>query len=280
MTPRLCVFDLDETLLNREKKITPENERAVLALQQQGVLATIATGRSHLQIREYIDRLQIKIPVITCNGGVMSMPGTEEILHVSYLMPARARKIAAFCEAERLDYLMYTATHICYTAGSRRIEGYLRYNEALRADPARSRDFLVPVRCMDDADDSDFSTAIKLLVLGDAARLSEIAARFNRDHALTIVSSGEGLIDIMAQATTKGDAVAALAKREGISLQEVAVFGDSPNDISMFEVAGVRVAMGNAVPEVRALATYVTKTNEESGVAAALAHLFSADHSA
>ena len=127
MTPRLCVFDLDETLLNRGKKITPENERAVLALQQQGVLATIATGRSHLQIREYIDRLQIKIPVITCNGGVMSMPGTEEILHVSYLMPARAREIAAFCEAERLDYLMYTAAHICYTAGSRRIEGYLRF---------------------------------------------------------------------------------------------------------------------------------------------------------
>lgn len=274
MRPLLCVCDLDDTLLNSEKKIPSANEKAILELQRRKIPVTIATGRSHLQIREYIDRLEVQVPVITCNGGVMSMPKTEEMLHVSYMDVARAKKITAFCEENRLDYLMYTARHICYTEGSQRITGYFRYNEALLSDPARSQAFAVPLQSMNDVGDADYSEAIKILVLGNSAMLADIAVRFNADQALTIVSSGAGLIDIMAASTTKGDAVRALARRLSIPMERVAVFGDSPNDVSMFEAAGIRVAMGNAVDAVRRLATCVTKTNNESGVAHALSLLF------
>lgn len=270
--PLLCVCDLDETLLNSDKRISEENIRAIRSAQKNGVIVTIATGRSHLQIREFIDTLGIKIPVITCNGGVVSTPGEEKILKASYINPARAKEICAYCEKNRLDYLMYTARNICYTKESVRILGYVKYNAELISKGGNLA-FSVPLKCMDDVTKDDFSEAIKILVLGDTARLSEIRDKFNADNALTIVSSGKGLVDIMTDATTKGNAVEMVAERLNIPLSSVAVFGDSPNDISMFETAGIRIAVENAVDEVKALATHITKSNNESGVAYALQNI-------
>jgi len=267
--PLLCVCDLDDTLLGRDKRISRRNRERILKLQKTGIPFTIATGRSHLQIREFISQLEIKIPVITCNGGVVSTPGDEEILSVSYIKPQIATAICAFCEEKGLDYLMYTAKDICYTKDSQRILGYVKYNANLQ-----NKKFSVPLKCMDDTNDEDFQRAIKILVLGDCDMLDYIGNKFNKDGELTIVSSGKGLIDIMTKSTSKGDAVCYLAKTLNIDIKDVAVFGDSPNDVSMFEVAGISVAVDNAVGEVKALATHKTAANYEDGVALALDDLF------
>ena len=267
--PLLCVCDLDDTLLGTDKRISDRNRERVLKLQSSGIPFTIATGRSHLQIREFISQLEIKIPVITCNGGVTSTPGDEKLLSVSYINPQIAKAICAFCEGKGLDYLMYTAKDICYTKNSRRILGYVKYNSNLESEK-----FAVPLKCMDDVNDADFEIAIKILVLGDYDMLNYIKSEFNKEGKLTIVSSGKGLVDIMTKSTSKGDAVKNLAESLGIDIKSVAVFGDSPNDISMFEVAGVSVAVSNAVDEIKALATRKTAANYEDGVAEALDELF------
>lgn len=267
--PLLCVCDLDDTLLGSDKRISDRNRERVLKLQRSGTPFTIATGRSHLQIREFIYDLEIKIPVITCNGGVTSTPGDEKLLSVSYINPQIAKAICAFCEEKGLDYLMYTAKDICYTKDSRRILNYVKYNATLE-----NKKFEVPLKCMDDADDHDFQIAIKILVLGDYDMLDYIKKEFNKEDKLTIVSSGKGLVDIMTKSTSKGDAVKNLADSLGIDIKDVAVFGDSPNDISMFEIAGISVAVENAVDEVKELATHKTAANYEDGVAQALDTLF------
>ncbi len=270
--PLLCVCDLDETLLNTDKKISDNNCEAIRRVLKNGVHFTIATGRSHLQIREFVATLGIKIPIITCNGGVISTPGDEKILKASYINPTRAKDICSYCEDAGLDYLMYTARNICYTKNSERILGYVRYNAELMAS-GKNLEYSVPLKCMDDVTDEDYNEAIKILALGNTARLSEIARIFNEDNALTIVSSGKGLIDIMTDSTTKGRAIEIIAEDLGISLDSVAVFGDSPNDVSMFETAGIKIAVENAVDEVKALATHITKSNNENGVAYALENI-------
>lgn len=269
MEPLLYVCDLDDTLLGKDKRISKVNLDAVLKIQRSGVPFTIATGRSHLQIREYISQLEIEIPVITCNGGVTSTPKKENLLSVAYVEPEIAKKITAFCEGNKLDYLMYTARNICYTKESVRIIGYFKYNENLK-----NPEFTVPLKCMDEVTDADYNEAIKILVLGDYEMLDYIKREFNKEGKLTIVSSGKGLVDIMAKATSKGDAVEKLARSLDIPLDRVVVFGDSPNDVSMFEAAGTSVAVGNAVDEVKAIATHTTLPNYEDGVAAALKELF------
>jgi hypothetical protein len=72
---------------------------------------------------------------------------------------------------------------------------------------------------------------------------------------------------------TKGEALKQLASHYSIDLRDTVVFGDSHNDLSMFEVAGYRVAMDNAEPELKAICDMVTSSHEEDGVAAGLERL-------
>ncbi len=84
------------------------------------------------------------------------------------------------------------------------------------------------------------------------------------------VQSAERYIDIMLPEVSKGNAVRRLAKLYGCDLSEVMCLGDSENDISMLEVAGISVAMGDAADPVKAAADYVTAPVGENGFAQAL----------
>ena len=84
-------------------------------------------------------------------------------------------------------------------------------------------------------------------------------------------------LEINAVGAAKGEALLRLAARLGIRPEQTMGFGDGENDISLIQKAGIGVAMGNAVESLKAEAAYVTVTNEEDGVAAALEHLLQID---
>ena len=77
-------------------------------------------------------------------------------------------------------------------------------------------------------------------------------------------------IEVNAARANKGDALKALCAMLGVDVAHSMAFGDGSNDLTMLRAAGIGVAMGNAAPEVQAAADYVTRTNEEGGVSAAL----------
>ncbi|MGL5244586.1 MAG: HAD-IIB family hydrolase, partial [Sarcina sp.] len=87
---------------------------------------------------------------------------------------------------------------------------------------------------------------------------------------LEVVSSSLNNFEIMAEGTSKGKAVKALAERLGVKREEIMCIGDSENDLSMIEYAGVGIAMGNALDMLKEKATFVTKSNNEHGVARAI----------
>ena len=92
-----------------------------------------------------------------------------------------------------------------------------------------------------------------------------IKARLDDDFYLTVARDGLG--QIMHKDATKSKAVAALAKHWGIDRCEIIAFGDDLNDIDMLSYAGVGVAMGNALDEVKAVANHICDTNENDGIA-------------
>ena len=87
---------------------------------------------------------------------------------------------------------------------------------------------------------------------------------------LEITSSWADNYELMPQGVSKGRAVKELAEKMGIGPDQVMTVGDFDNDLSMIEYAGYGTAMGNATPKVKAAAKYVTLTNDEDGVAAAI----------
>jgi hydroxymethylpyrimidine pyrophosphatase-like HAD family hydrolase len=77
-------------------------------------------------------------------------------------------------------------------------------------------------------------------------------------------------LEFLHPEASKGNAVMDLAARLGIAREEVMCIGDNGNDLSMIEAAGCGVAMGNAIPEIKAAADIITSTNNENGVAEAI----------
>ncbi|MCU1587309.1 MAG: yigL, partial [Frankiales bacterium] len=93
--------------------------------------------------------------------------------------------------------------------------------------------------------------------------------------AVTVThSSTDGLLEISAQGISKATGLALVAERQGVSAEEVVAFGDMPNDLPMLEWAGLGIAVANAHPWVLAAADEVTASNDDDGVAEALARWF------
>jgi len=84
------------------------------------------------------------------------------------------------------------------------------------------------------------------------------------------VSSAKGLLDIMAADISKGNALKTLSEKLKVDLDDVIVFGDNYNDMDMFKCAGMPIAMGNSVEDIKLQAKYITKSNNEAGIAFAI----------
>jgi len=110
-------------------------------------------------------------------------------------------------------------------------------------------------------------------ILKDIERKDCIAKRFSKITELAVVSSSKELLNIMSSGVSKGNAIKELAEKSNIDLKQIIAFGDNYNDLEMFNTVGFTVAMGNAVEELKAISSFVTLSNDESGVAYALENI-------
>jgi len=258
------VFDLDGTLLNSAKELTDEVRQAISMLTANDKQVFIATGRHALIASKYIYDLDLNTPLIACNGALIMDIRNEQILHMKLIKPDIALKVVSYCRQNQLDFLVYVPKAIYYSENSKRVNVIIKYNnsveEKLRA-PLYSAESL-------DVLNEDI---IKILIRTDDDNLiKKLNEDVNKDGSLTIVQSEENLFDIMASGVSKGAGLSILAKHFGIDLERTVVFGDNYNDISMFELAGMSIAMGNAEEELKRIADYITLSNDESGVSRAI----------
>lgn len=265
---KLVVCDLDGTLLNSADEISQENKKAVNILKDAGVEFAIATGRHDLIAAKYIYDLDIKTPLIACNGALIKDVRQKRVLYEKLIPSDTAARVINYCETNYFDYLVYTPDAIYYSENSQRINTVKEYNksvkEELQAKTYKIRDL-----------DISRNEIIKILIANQEEKIIEkLDNDINHDNSLTIVSSGKGLIDIMRSGASKGNALLILCDKLGILPKETVVFGDSHNDISMFEVAGLAIAPENAEEEVKKAADYVTLSNNMSGVARAIMNIF------
>ncbi|MBR5543722.1 MAG: HAD family phosphatase [Oscillospiraceae bacterium] len=262
------VFDLDGTLLNSENKISDIDKETLREISKLGIKVVIATGRSDLQIKEYVHSLGISAPIITCNGGQIKNLVSGEIIYRKLLRSCDVKDIIDYAIQQGIDYLFYTPDYVYHSSQSERIKLFMNYNKTA---PEK---FRVPIRPACDYPEKEaYENVLKVLIIGNEATIPLLENKFNKDNTLTIVSSGQNLIDIMPENTTKGNAVSELAKYLNIPISEVVAFGDSPNDEAMLCAAGFSVAMGNATDSIKNICDYVTKSNDDFGITYAVNHI-------
>lgn len=264
MAIKLVTIDIDGTLLNSERKVTPEVKEAIKKASEQGVNIVLATGRPTIGVMPLIKELGLDNDhgfIITYNGGMIQNAGTQEIL-IQHPLPFEdyldvellARKLGVHFHVQD-DKRMYTA--------NRDISEYTIHEAFLTGIPVCYRavsemtpDMKIIKSMMVDHED----------ILDEA--IDNVPETFKEKFAM--VKSAPFYYEILNKQATKGEATKELAELLKINPEEVMAIGDNENDLSMIEVAAIGVAMGNAVPVVKEAADKITKTNDEHGVAHAI----------
>jgi Cof subfamily protein (haloacid dehalogenase superfamily) len=271
----LVVFDLDGTLTNDDDKIGDETKSLVKKLSELGVKFTIATGRLLSAVTHHADALGIKIPLITLDGSLIQRyPGGESVFesHLAEKHVLRALKLAdkfllkvALCH----DYAIF------YTEENAMIPLFLDKFGA-RYEQVNSYD-------------SYLSETLEIIVCGDyQANVKHVASQMTFPWTFGVRSSyyksksaeGNYYLEIRKMGCSKGEALKKLLKHQRIKMKHTAVIGDWYNDKSLFETEALKIAIANAVPEIKKMADFVTqKTNNEEGVAEFLKMLYQAKKS-
>lgn len=269
---KLYITDLDGTLLDRDGRLSKNTVGILKALIEDGALVTVATGRSLVSLKEIMGECLPKLPVIIHNGARIGDPLTGEYLYNNamhkgvldeVLASAFANHFSPFLNAfqDQTDYFCYTLPANGHT------EDYIRYRGTIMPEGTmRPFKFRTDLVAMD---------VINLNIIDDRARLEAFQEHIREScspwvdvHITTEPSLPDiGWLTVGDSRSHKAEAIRALA---GLIMDEpvhITVFGDQLNDIHMFEVADRAVAVGNACPELMALAQEIIEPHWEDSVA-------------
>jgi Cof subfamily protein (haloacid dehalogenase superfamily) len=261
---KMVVFDLDGTLLDEGRFISLRNQNAVRSLRDAGIEYTLASGRTELQMRIFAEQLDVRLPIIACNGAVIYDHRKDRDVFRKQMSQQLIDETLEYLFSQGNDFLCYTADCIYYPDYGRKIEVMRLYNQ--KAQERGSR--LIKLEILDRQKLHTLTSGmVKILAIQDgcqdAQALMDIASR----HEATVVASMADAIDIMAPDVSKGLGMAKLAQILGIDLETVVAFGDHDNDASMLAMAGIGIAMGHATDAALAAADMVAPPCENAGVA-------------
>lgn len=255
----LVVSDVDGTLVTPDKQLTDAARRAVQRLQAANIGFTLTSSRPPLGMRMLLMPLDIKLPIGPFNGSTIVDPQLN-ILVQHVIPPDAARRSLEISADFAVDVWLFTADRWLIL----KRDGDYVDHESRTVDMA-------PV--VVESFDPFLGEACKIVgVSADPERLQrcEAAMQAALGDSASAVRSQKYYLDVTPPGQDKGVFVATMAQRLGIPTHQIATIGDMQNDVPMFKVSGVSVAMGNSTPEVQAQATHVTGTNQEDGFARAI----------
>jgi hypothetical protein len=252
----LIALDLDGTLLAPDETISPRNRAAVKAALAAGIRVVLVTGRGVDVPIRVSKELALNLPVICCHGALTKDFGADRVLESIPVPLQYAKPMIEFAERERLTVAVYVDEAFY------RLEGSEIVMEDMRGPGWYETASLIDVLTV-------APTFMRFLGEESVRRMlrefGDLPLSFRHESWFDFVECA-----VLNRDASKKNALARLAADFGIPAERVLAIGDSRNDVPMLRWAGIGVAMGNALPEVREAVRYVTARNDQDGVAAAI----------
>ena len=257
MRYRLLATDVDDTLLPHAGGISDRVRMAISRARADGILVTLASGRTFGDTLKYAHELGIDLPLISHQGALVKHPLSGEILHEDLLPIEIMREVILFCRERDLHLNVYIDDETFMEKTGEEFELY----------SALSRKTQRPV-----PDLLDVLTRMptKFIIVSTSAEINDATLPLVRTHfagRLSVLRSHPVLIEGVMSTVSKGRALAVLADYLGVRQMETAAIGDNENDMEMLAWAGLGMAMGNAASEVQAVADCVLPPISEDGAA-------------
>lgn len=271
MKYKMLVLDVDGTLLNDEKMISKRTLHALRKVQQMGVQIMLASGRPTYGLLPLAKQLELGIYngyVLSYNGGQVINASNGEVIFERRINPEQIPYLEKKAVKNDFTIMTYNGdTVVCNRPGDAHVEAEAKLN-GMKLEVQEFFSALIdypPCKCM--------------LVSDDEESLMSLEAHFKRrlNGVLDVFRSEPYFLEVVGSGVDKGNTLAAVMEKLGIKEEEVVAFGDGVADVSMLQMAGLGIAMGNAPDSVKRCADHVTASNNEDGVAVAIENFLLAE---
>lgn len=264
---KLITIDVDGTLVTPLKRLTKKNIIQIDRVRDLGVHIALASGRPFHSMERYIERLGLMQEghfTVCQNGSYIVDNATKQPIAGSF---------QTVDDLARLDKLMEDFD--VEVSAMDDVGFYTRHKNPsfyTKADAFINKLALTPVNYEDFPENMSFG---RFLILGSSSSIKEVLANMPKEVTdnYYAVQTAPFLIEVMNKTANKGHAVRQMASKLGITADEIMSIGNEKNDIPMLEQTGFPVAMKNSVPELKAHAKFITRSNLQSGVGYAIERL-------
>lgn len=263
MSIKLIALDLDGTLTDDNKQISDYTKQTLLEASERGARIALASGRPLLGMMQVAKRLELERVggyLLAYNGGQIVDCKTGETIYRVNFPPELIEESVQFARDRNLAMICYDEEHIVSEGPD---DEYLQHEGFNNS---------APIKLVDDLPAYLNYPIVKMVICGNGDRLAQVekeaVAQFK--GRLDNYRAEPVFLEFMPLGINKAASLKRLMDMLGIDKSELMACGDMHNDISMLELAGVSVAVGNAAEDVKKAATFVSRTNNEDGVAYAV----------
>lgn len=264
---KLLALDIDGTLITRAHQLTDVVRDALLDAQRKGqVRVILASGRPTPALRELAEALQLADfggYLMPFNGGKIIEVATGRTLSAQLLDDDLIPQLHDLTQEFGVNIITYTDEYILSKLDG---DPYAEEEVTLTGMPLRvADDFVAQVK----------EPVAKCLAVGPLEKLIplEAAVKERLGDRVSAFRSSEIFLELVPKGVNKGSSLERLLPLLGKTPADLIAMGDNYNDVEMLRLAGTGVAMGNAPEDIQRIADFVTRTNEEDGVAYALSQL-------
>jgi hypothetical protein len=265
---RLLAIDIDGTLVNSENELTVATRAALLRAKRAGIEIVLATGRRYSRVLPLVEPLELNVPLVTASGALIKRPLDHQTLYRARFRPGALGKCLEIVSSAGYQSVLYADTfdqgfdYYCPTIDSRQAE----MAEFLRMNAGCER---VDASLMSDPPPDIFAG----FAIGTREQMLHLQTELERQlpeqlyvHVLRSPRYTGFMCEIAPFGVSKWTGVSWLAEAWGVRVEEICAVGDDVNDIPMIRAAGLGVAMGNALDEVKAAADRVAPGHDQEGL--------------
>lgn len=265
MKYKLIALDLDGTLLNSDKKISQKNLDVIKKAKANGIKTVIITGRERnsLSTSPYLEELDNRELTGYYQGSLVVDEFNGEQMYACTLQKNDCGDVYNDAVKRRLNMLVYRD-------GGAYAETYDEYSVRYEK---HNKTKITQLDSIEELVNSDEN--LKILITVSPGQVEKNFEYFYNKYSkrMNVVTSSKHYIEFTHKDASKGNALKFIASRYKIDKSEIIAMGDQLNDLSMINFAGMGVAMGNAVEEVKQKADFVTLSNDDDGVAFAIENI-------
>ena len=251
----MIATDMDDTLLNSEGKISKENKEAIMKAQEMGIKFVLASGRPTFAMRKFAKELELDkygSYMLSYNGAIITECATDKVWLEEKLSVEDAHKIYNLSREHNVHILTYVEDQIATETSSK----YIDVEIELTGMPYRK------IECFKS---TVTEPVVKCILLEEPDYLKEVEKKLNEflEGEYSLAISKPFFLEVMKKGIDKGASLMKLAYKLGIKSDEIIGIGDSYNDMTMLEVAGMPIAVENAKVEVKNISKFVTTSHNE-----------------